>query len=112
MMESHEWIIFHEFCLGKSWKPIEIFYFNQIEKGIETFSNKNCKVTFGFEYICGQYSQQAVQIRICSPTCILLTFPLLVAYKIINTPHLLWMISVEQMRVFGDNLGIILLISS
>ena len=27
----------HGFCLGKSWKPIEIFimYFNQIETGIE-----------------------------------------------------------------------------
>ena len=37
---------------GKSWKLIEIvyFFFYQIETGIEIFSDKNCKVTFGFKY--------------------------------------------------------------
>ena len=30
-------------------KPTEIFYFDQIDKGMEIFSTKNCLVTFGFE---------------------------------------------------------------
>ena len=34
----------HEFCSGKSRKPVEIFYFNQIETGIEIFSNKTVKL--------------------------------------------------------------------
>ena len=50
-MESPAWIIFHEFCLGKSWKPIKIFHFYQVETVIEIFSNENCQVTFSFEYI-------------------------------------------------------------
>ena len=50
IVESLALIIFHEFCLDKSRKLIEIFYFNQIETGIEIFSNKSCQVTFSFEY--------------------------------------------------------------
>ena len=50
-MESLAWIIFPEICLDKFWKLTEIFYFYQIDTGITIFNNKNCKVTFGFEYI-------------------------------------------------------------
>ena len=49
-METSANVIFHEFCLVTCWIPIEIFYCNQIKTGIEIFSNKNCQVTFGFEY--------------------------------------------------------------
>ena len=54
VVESLAWIIFHELCLGNSWKPIEVFYFNQIKAGIEIFDNKNCQVIFGFEYLIKQ----------------------------------------------------------
>ena len=51
IVESLAWIIFPEFCLDKSWKLTDIFHLYQIETGTEIFNNKNCKVTFGFEYI-------------------------------------------------------------
>ena len=54
--ESLAWIIFPEICLDKCWKLTEIFYFYQIDTGIKIFNNKNCKVTFGFEYICFVFS--------------------------------------------------------
>ena len=50
IVESLAWIVFPEICLDKSWKLTEIFYFYQIDMGIKIFNNKNCKVTFGFEY--------------------------------------------------------------
>ena len=49
-------MIFPEICSDKSWKLTEIFYFYQIDTGIKLFNNKNCKVTFGFEYMYVCYS--------------------------------------------------------
>ena len=51
IVESLAWIIFPEICSDKSWKLTEIFYFYQIDTRIKVFNNKNCKVTFGFEYV-------------------------------------------------------------
>ena len=51
IVESLAWIIFPEICSDKSWKLTEICYFYQIETGIKIFKNKNCKITFGFQYI-------------------------------------------------------------
>ena len=51
MMDSLARIVVFAFCWDNSQKANKIFYFNQIAPGIEIFSDKKCKVTFGFEYI-------------------------------------------------------------
>ena len=39
-----------EYRFSRDGPQMKVFYFNKIETGIEIFSNKNCQVTFGFEY--------------------------------------------------------------
>ena len=51
IVESLAWIIFPEICWDKSWEITEVFHIYQIDTGIKIFNNKNCKVTFGFEYL-------------------------------------------------------------
>ena len=46
IVESLAWISFHKICSDKSWKLTEIFLYT----GIKILNNKNCNVTFGFEY--------------------------------------------------------------
>ena len=51
MMEWLAWVIGFAFCWDKSRKIYKMFCCSQIAPGIEIFSDKKCKVTFGFEYM-------------------------------------------------------------
>ena len=62
-----QWNHLHESCLGKCWKPIEIFYFNQIETGIEMFSNKNCLVLSIYRYEAKKSIKRVCVFAIASP---------------------------------------------